>query len=126
MSGHLTGKNIAVTGAGNGIGRGIALACAAEGANVVVADYGVSLDGRDPSREVAAGGVQRLEGRYGGRRRAQVHQPTGMHRRRCDQDNRRPPPDGPGISAARVRSRRSRVASRRGSSSPCTAPTVLG
>ena len=53
MSGHLTGKNIAVTGAGNGIGRGIALACAAEGANVVVADYGVSLDGRDPSSEVA-------------------------------------------------------------------------
>ena len=53
MSGHLTGKNIAVTGAGNGIGRGIALVCAAEGANVVVADYGVSLDGRDPSSEVA-------------------------------------------------------------------------
>ena len=57
MSGHLTGKNIAVTGAGNGIGRGIALACAAEGANVVVADYGVSLDGRDPSSEVADGVV---------------------------------------------------------------------
>ena len=57
MSGHLTGKNIAVTGAGNGIGRGIALACAAEGANVGVADYGVSLDGRDPSSEVADGVV---------------------------------------------------------------------
>ena len=40
MAGHLAGKNIAVTGAGNGIGRGIALACAAEGAKVVVADYG--------------------------------------------------------------------------------------
>ena len=50
---HLAGKNIAVTGAGNGIGRAIALACAAEGANVVVADYGVSLDGSDPSSEVA-------------------------------------------------------------------------
>ena len=60
MSGHLTGKNIAVTGAGNGIGRGIALACAAEGANVVVADYGVSLDGRDPSSEVADGGVAEI------------------------------------------------------------------
>ena len=60
MSGHLTGKNIAVTGAGNGIGRGIALACAAEGANVVVAAYGVSLDGRDPSSEVAAGVVAEI------------------------------------------------------------------
>ena len=60
MSGHLTGKNIAVTGAGNGIGRGIALACAAEGANVVGADYGVSLDGRDPSSEVADGVVAEI------------------------------------------------------------------
>jgi NAD(P)-dependent dehydrogenase (short-subunit alcohol dehydrogenase family) len=31
----------------------VALACAAEGANVVVADYGVSIDGRDPSSAVA-------------------------------------------------------------------------
>ncbi|MED6327470.1 MAG: SDR family oxidoreductase [Actinomycetota bacterium] len=51
--GHLEGKSIAVTGAGNGIGRAIAIACAAEGANVVVADYGVSMDGSDPSSEVA-------------------------------------------------------------------------
>ena len=61
MAGHLTGKNIAVTGAGNGIGRGIALACAAEGANVVVADYGVSLDGLDPSSEVADAVVAEIE-----------------------------------------------------------------
>ena len=53
MAGHLAGKNIAVTGAGNGIGRAIALACAGEGANVVVADYGVSIEGSDPSSEVA-------------------------------------------------------------------------
>ena len=53
MAGHLAGKNIAVTGAGNGIGRAIALACADEGANVVVADYGVTMDGSDPSSEVA-------------------------------------------------------------------------
>ena len=53
MAGHLTGKNIAVTGAGNGIGRAIALACAGEGANVVVADYGVSIEGSDPSSEGA-------------------------------------------------------------------------
>ena len=60
MAGHLAGKNIAVTGAGNGIGRAIALACADEGANVVVADYGVSLDGRDPSSEVADGVVAEI------------------------------------------------------------------
>ena len=53
MSGHLKGKSIAVTGGGGGIGRAVSLACAAEGANVVVADYGVALDGSDPSSEVA-------------------------------------------------------------------------
>jgi NAD(P)-dependent dehydrogenase (short-subunit alcohol dehydrogenase family) len=37
---HLEGKAIAITGAGNGIGRAIALQAAAEGASVVVADYG--------------------------------------------------------------------------------------
>ena len=53
MSGLLEGKSIAVTGGGGGIGRAVCLACAAEGANVVVADYGVALDGSDPSSEVA-------------------------------------------------------------------------
>ena len=48
MAGHLSGKNIAVTGAGNGIGRSVAVLCAKEGANVVVADYGVELDGSAP------------------------------------------------------------------------------
>jgi NAD(P)-dependent dehydrogenase (short-subunit alcohol dehydrogenase family) len=51
--GHLDGKTIAVTGAGRGIGRAVALACAAAGANVVVNDYGVSIDGNDPTSEVA-------------------------------------------------------------------------
>ena len=60
MAGHLAGKNIAVTGAGNGIGRAIALACADEGANVVVADYGVTMDGSDPSSEVADGVVDEI------------------------------------------------------------------
>ena len=53
MAGFLEGKNVAITGAGGGIGRAVALACAAEGANVVVADHGVSMDGSDPSSEVA-------------------------------------------------------------------------
>jgi NAD(P)-dependent dehydrogenase (short-subunit alcohol dehydrogenase family) len=50
---YLAGKSVAVTGAGGGIGRAVALACAAEGANVVVADYGVGIGGEDPTSEVA-------------------------------------------------------------------------
>ena len=53
MVANLSGKSIVVTGAGNGIGRAVALLCAQEGANVIVADYGVSLDGSDPSSDVA-------------------------------------------------------------------------
>ena len=52
-SGFLEGKVVAITGAGGGIGRACALACAAEGAKVVVADIGVSLAGENPKSEVA-------------------------------------------------------------------------
>ena len=45
MTGHLDGKVILITGAGNGIGRDLALAAAREGARVVVNDLGVSLTG---------------------------------------------------------------------------------
>src|SRR5881397_3796841 len=51
--GALDGKAIAITGAGRGIGRAVAMACAAEGAAVVVNDYGVSVDGSEPTSEVA-------------------------------------------------------------------------
>ncbi len=53
MSRYLEGKTIAVTGAGRGIGRAVALACAEAGANVVVNDYGVSIDGKEPTSAVA-------------------------------------------------------------------------
>lgn len=68
MSGLLEGKVVAITGAGRGIGREIALLCAREGAAVIVNDPGVaeSGDGDDagPAQEtandiVAAGGKAR-------------------------------------------------------------------
>jgi NAD(P)-dependent dehydrogenase (short-subunit alcohol dehydrogenase family) len=60
MTNYLQGKSIAITGGGGGIGRAVALACAAEGANVVVADIGVSLDGADPTSEVADAVVKEI------------------------------------------------------------------
>lgn len=60
MADELAGKVIAITGAGGGIGRAVALACAAEGASVVVADYGVSMHGEDPSSEVADAVVKEI------------------------------------------------------------------
>jgi NAD(P)-dependent dehydrogenase (short-subunit alcohol dehydrogenase family) len=65
VSGHLEGKTVAVTGGGGGIGREVALASAQEGANVVVADYGVAMDGSEPSSEVADGVVAEITGSGG-------------------------------------------------------------
>jgi NAD(P)-dependent dehydrogenase (short-subunit alcohol dehydrogenase family) len=54
--GKLDGRVMIVTGAGRGIGASIARMAAAEGAKVVVADYGVNLDGsgsdQGPANEV--------------------------------------------------------------------------
>ena len=60
MGAFLDGKAIAVTGAGRGIGRAVAMACAAEGARVVVNDYGVSMGGDDPTSEVADAVVEEI------------------------------------------------------------------
>ena len=49
MGEMLADRVAVVTGAGRGIGRGVALALAAAGAKVVVNDYGVALDGSQPS-----------------------------------------------------------------------------
>src|SRR3546814_13613190 len=58
MSGCLDGKVVAITGAGRGIGRELALHCAAQGAAVVVNDPGVAQagDGGDaaPAETTAA------------------------------------------------------------------------
>jgi len=75
--GALDGKVIAITGSGRGIGRAVALAAAAEGAAVVVNDYGVSMDGNEPTSEVADSVVEEITS-AGGRAVANANSVTTM------------------------------------------------
>ncbi len=59
--GFLEDKVVAITGAGRGIGRAIAIDAAKAGAKVVVADYGVEMDGSEPSSDVADAVVAEIE-----------------------------------------------------------------
>ena len=51
MAAIVAGKTAIVTGAGRGIGRGIAMLLAKEGAQVVVCDIGASLQGEGSDAE---------------------------------------------------------------------------
>ena len=59
--GVLDGKVVAVTGAGRGIGREIALAAARAGGSVVVNDYGTSTDGERQGDAPAAEVVNEIQ-----------------------------------------------------------------
>jgi hypothetical protein len=65
MAKSLDGKSIIVTGAGRGIGREIALLCAAEGAKVVVNDPGGAADGSGNSAAPAEEVVEEIRTRGG-------------------------------------------------------------
>jgi NAD(P)-dependent dehydrogenase (short-subunit alcohol dehydrogenase family) len=75
--GALDDKVIAITGSGRGIGRAVALAAATEGAAVVVNDYGVSMDGKEPTSEVADAVVEEIKS-AGGRAVANANSVTTM------------------------------------------------
>ncbi len=72
MADRMEGKVAVVTGAGRGIGRGIALLLAQEGASVVVNDLGCEVDGSGSSQVPADSVVSEIEAR-GGKAAASYH-----------------------------------------------------
>jgi NAD(P)-dependent dehydrogenase (short-subunit alcohol dehydrogenase family) len=65
MAGIVAGKVAIVTGAGRGIGRGIALLLAHEGARVIVNDVGASLEGAGADAGPAQAVVEEIAGAGG-------------------------------------------------------------
>jgi NAD(P)-dependent dehydrogenase (short-subunit alcohol dehydrogenase family) len=65
MGNRLEGKVAVVTGAGRGVGRGVALLLAEEGAKVVVNDLGSEVDGTGSSHEPADSVVAEIQARGG-------------------------------------------------------------
>ena len=74
---RLEGKVAVVTGAGRGIGRGVAKLLAAQGASVVVADVGAALDGEGEDSTPAAQVVEEIS-ELGGRAVASYHSVATM------------------------------------------------
>jgi NAD(P)-dependent dehydrogenase (short-subunit alcohol dehydrogenase family) len=63
--GRLEGRTAIVTGGGRGIGRGVAMLLSQEGANVVVNDYGVNVDGTKPDSGPAAEVAEEIKAKGG-------------------------------------------------------------
>ena len=65
MQGLLEGKVVVVTGAGAGVGKGIAMEAARQGAKVIVNDLGVAIDGTGASAGPAQQTVDEIKA-FGG------------------------------------------------------------